>query len=117
MKPCKQCNGPVEPTREEWATPVCWACVAPSGVEGLLAEVTEERDALRARAEKAEAKYFKLLDEVSREPSELRAADETIATLLAELERLKGIEPVKGEPLYARIRAALAPREDEEKKP
>jgi len=31
----------------------------------------------------------------------------------AEVERLKGIEPVKGEPLYARMRDALAPREDE----
>ena len=26
---CKQCGQPVEPMREAWATPVCFACVPP----------------------------------------------------------------------------------------
>jgi len=26
---CKNCGGPLELGREQWATPVCFACVAP----------------------------------------------------------------------------------------
>jgi hypothetical protein len=39
---CRQCGEPVEPTREQWSTPVCWACIRPT-----LQDALEEVERLR----------------------------------------------------------------------
>ena len=49
MIKCEHCGKPVEPTREQWSTPVCWACIRPTGCEGALQDALEANASLVAQ--------------------------------------------------------------------